>query len=235
VSDAASVVVDRLSALAAAHRAQGSRVGVGELLTAHRALTAIDPSSREDSRLALRAVLCSSRGDLERFDRAFAAVFGEARAPARQPSLEELGTIERAALPSAAIPGGAPPPPDPADEESVAVPAAWSNVELLRLRHKDFAQYSDAEMVAARLIASGVPAERVSVAARGERERPLATRLRRLGVHVLVVIERGIDVREVPRSLSVGRCLQFSDSLPWIRQPRNIAHVIRPKRVERGK
>jgi hypothetical protein len=150
VSDAASVVVDRLSALAAAHRAQGSRVGVGELLTAHRALTAIDPSSREDSRLALRAVLCSSRGDLERFDRAFAAVFGEARAPARQPSLEELGTIERAALPSAAIPGGAPPPPDPADEESVAVPAAWSDVELLRLRHKDFAQYSDAEMVAAR-------------------------------------------------------------------------------------
>jgi hypothetical protein len=150
VSDAASVVVDRLSALAAVQRAQGSRVGVGELLTAHRALAAIDSSSREDSRLALRAVLCSSRGDLERFDRAFTAVFGQARPLPEQPSLQELGSIERAALPRAAIPGSAPPPPAPPDEETVAVPAAWSDVELLRLRQKDFSQYTGAEMVAAR-------------------------------------------------------------------------------------
>jgi uncharacterized protein with von Willebrand factor type A (vWA) domain len=147
VSDPGSVVVERLSALAAAQRAQGSGVGVGELLAAHRALAAVDPSSREDSRLALRAVLCSSRLDLERFDRAFAAVFGDARALPEQRSLEELGTIERAALPSAAIPGSTP-PPSAADEETVAVPAAWSDVELLR--HKDFAQYNQAEMVAAR-------------------------------------------------------------------------------------
>jgi hypothetical protein len=140
------VVTARLSSLAAAQRAQGSRVGVGELLTAHRALAAIDASSREDSRLALRAVMCSCRSDLDRFDRAFGSVFGAARPLAEQPSLEELGMIERAALPSAGIPGAA--RAEAGSEEPLAVPAAWSDVELLR--HKDFAQYSEAEMVAAR-------------------------------------------------------------------------------------
>jgi hypothetical protein len=147
VSDGALAVTERLSALAAAQRAEGSRIGVGELLTAHRALAAIDPSSREDSRLALRAVMCSGRGDLERFDRAFAAVFGEATAFRDQPSLRELGTIERAALPSAAIPGAAARPPAES-QQTVAVPAAWSEVELLH--HKDFAQYTEAETVLAR-------------------------------------------------------------------------------------
>ena len=150
MSDPASVVVDRLSALAAAQRAQGSRVGVGELLNAHRALVAIDPSSREDARLALRAVMCSSRGDLERFELAFRSVFGEARTQPEQSSLEELGTIERAVLPRAAIPGDAPPPSAPEDDETAPVPAAWSDVELLRLRQKDFAQYNEAEMAIAR-------------------------------------------------------------------------------------
>jgi hypothetical protein len=122
-------------------------VGVGELLTAHRALASVDPSSREDSRLALRAVMCASRADLERFDRAFTAVFGDPAPLSEQPSLPELGTIERAAIPSAGIPGSAPQPP-PASDETVALPAAWSDVELLR--HKDFGRYSEAETVIAR-------------------------------------------------------------------------------------
>ncbi|MBV9940997.1 MAG: hypothetical protein JO262_02620, partial [Solirubrobacterales bacterium] len=42
-------VTDQLSALAASLRAQGSRVGMGELLTAHRALEAVDCTSREDA------------------------------------------------------------------------------------------------------------------------------------------------------------------------------------------
>jgi uncharacterized protein with von Willebrand factor type A (vWA) domain len=146
VSEAADAVTTRLGSLAAAQRAEGSRVGVGELLTAHRALAAIDASSREDSRLALRTVLCSGRADLERFDRAFAAVFGEARPLGRDSSLEELGAIERAAVPSAGIPGSAAQPPP--NGEQTAVPAAWSDVELLR--NKDFAQYTDAEMAIAR-------------------------------------------------------------------------------------
>jgi uncharacterized protein len=147
VSEAGAAVTERLSALAAAQRELGSRIGIGELLAAHRALAAIDPCSREDSRLALRVVLCSGRADLERFERAFTAVFGEPMPLREQPSLEELGAIERAALPSAAIPGAAPPPRSD-EREQLAVPAAWSDVELLR--HKDFAQYSEAEMAVAR-------------------------------------------------------------------------------------
>ena len=66
-SPLADRVTDQLAALASGLRAQGSRVGMGELLTAHQALDAVDCSSREDARLALRAVLCSERGDLIKF------------------------------------------------------------------------------------------------------------------------------------------------------------------------
>jgi uncharacterized protein with von Willebrand factor type A (vWA) domain len=143
----ATVLVDRLSSLGAALRAQGTRVGMGELLAAHRALAAVDVSSREDARLALRAVMCADRTDLERFELAFTAVFGSGQVPAGANPLDELGAIERAALPHAAIPG-ATTPGLAAPQDSVAVPAAWSDVELLH--EKDFAQYSEAEMALAR-------------------------------------------------------------------------------------
>ena len=144
----ADALVSRLGSLAALLRAQGSRVGVGELLDAHRALRVVDCSSREDSRLALRTVLCSGRSDMERFDRAFDAVFGAERGTAdadRADPLAELGAVTRSVLPRAAIPAS-----DPAQQvaERSAIPAAWSDLELLR--HKDFAQYSDAEMAVAR-------------------------------------------------------------------------------------
>jgi uncharacterized protein with von Willebrand factor type A (vWA) domain len=152
VSDGAAVVgqlgdavVHRLSALTAAMRVQGMRVGLGELLDAHRALAAVDASSREDSRLALRAVLCSSHRDLERFELAFTAVFGSEPIAEHEDPFEALGKIEKP-IPRAGVPGTAPsaqPEMDPS-----AVPAAWSDVELLG--HKDFSQYSDAEMVIAR-------------------------------------------------------------------------------------
>jgi uncharacterized protein with von Willebrand factor type A (vWA) domain len=119
---------------------------VGELLDAHRALAAVDASSREDSRLALRTVLCSSRADVQRFDAAFVAVFGDARV--QSDPLQDLGTIERSVLPHAAIPGTEVPPGPQGPEDALAVPAAWSDVELLR--EKDFAKYTDAEMALAR-------------------------------------------------------------------------------------
>ena len=142
-------VTDGLAALAASLRSQGSRVGLGELLTAHRALGAVDCTSREDARLALRAVLCSDRADLGKFDLAFMAVYGSGR-PIGQSPFDELGGIEREALPHAGLAtGGSPPPPSEGGELS-PVPAAWSDVELLR--HKDFATYTDAEMALARLL-----------------------------------------------------------------------------------
>jgi uncharacterized protein len=60
--------------------------------------------------------------------------------------LDELDGIPREALPHAAIPDSAPRPS--ADSDVQAVPAAWSDVELLR--HKDFAHYTDVEMAIAR-------------------------------------------------------------------------------------
>ncbi len=142
----AQAVTDRLAALGMEMRAEGVRVGVGELLTAHRALAAVDASAREDARLALRTVMCSRRDDLERFDRAFLAVFGDGRPPGRENPLSELGEVERSVLPRAGFASET--VMAPIEEEQPAVPAAWSEVELLR--EKDFASYSDAEMALAR-------------------------------------------------------------------------------------
>jgi uncharacterized protein with von Willebrand factor type A (vWA) domain len=144
---ASEPVVGPVSALAAVMRMQGSRVGMGEVLAAHRALSVVDAASREDARLALRAVLCSRHRDLESFELAFVSVFGEGReapAPPHSP-LSELGTIERAALPSMGMPDVS---GRQAEAGSEPVPAAWSQIELLH--EKDFTRYTPAEMAAAR-------------------------------------------------------------------------------------
>ena len=93
-------------------------------------------------RLALRTVLCSQRADLERFDPAFTAVFGDG-GRRRGPPLCALGTSSARRLPrwGPADPGGRQAGPAP-------VPAAWSDIELLH--EKDFARYTDAEMALAR-------------------------------------------------------------------------------------
>ncbi len=139
-------VTNSLAALTAALRSQGTRVGMGELLSAHRALAAVDCTSRDEARLALRAALCSGHADFERFERAFVAAFGSPEVSQPDSPLAELGAIEREALPRSGVPGSdtaAIGEPDP-----VTVPAAWSTVELLR--HKDFSQYTAAEMELAR-------------------------------------------------------------------------------------
>jgi uncharacterized protein len=138
-------IVTRLGDLTAVLRAQGTRVGVGELLAAVRGLQMVDCASREDVRLALRTVLCSQHADLERFDLAFVAVFGDGRVPlSPEDPLGALGHIER----PAPVMGLADPGAGAAQEESDVVPAAWSDIELLR--EKDFARYTDAEMALAR-------------------------------------------------------------------------------------
>ena len=141
---AADGVTARLGELVATLRAQGTRVGLGELLEAHRALAAIDAGARADVRLALRSVLCSDHAGFTSFDAAFVAVFGDGRSGGSDSPLSELGAIERAALPSMGMPdaGGA-----AAEPEAERVPAAYSAVELLR--EKDFARYTAAETVAA--------------------------------------------------------------------------------------
>jgi uncharacterized protein len=138
----------RLTLLVASMRAGGARVGVGELLAAHRALTAIDPSDRATAYYALRASLCSRRDDLAAFDAAFAEWFS---APPPEPleppeSLDEVASL---VLPRVAVPASEVPRVGPAEEVEV-VPAAWSDVELLK--QKDFADYTEAERRVARAI-----------------------------------------------------------------------------------
>ena len=163
----AAAVEARVSALAAYMRAAGAAVGVGELLAAHRALDAVDPTRRENVFFALRSVMCATRADFDLFAEAFAVVFAPAGMP--EDPFEALGQIERAALPRVGV---------PMENEAEAVleeqpaPAAWSDEELLR--EKDFAEYSDDERAVARTLlvrlARRTP-QRVSRRTRGTRRR----------------------------------------------------------------
>ena len=141
----AAAVVDRIGALAERMRAAGAAVGVGEVLTAHEALASVDPASREDSFHALRPVLCSQRRDVAAFEEAFVATFGRPYAPEPPP---ELLDAARTVLPTTGVPAVAPPPAMGEEGDLVPVAAAWSDVELLR--HKDFADYTNAERAVAR-------------------------------------------------------------------------------------
>jgi uncharacterized protein len=139
----AAAVTPRLQQLTATLRGLGVRVGVGELLSAHRALAAVDAGSREQAFHALRATLCSTRADHEPFALAFAAVFGDEAAPDDLDAA--MGALAGPALPRAALASESGPP---AVVELDAVPAAWSEQELLRT--KDFAAFTDAERAAVR-------------------------------------------------------------------------------------
>jgi uncharacterized protein with von Willebrand factor type A (vWA) domain len=181
VFDPTSTLVAQLGSLTATMRSEGGRVGVGELLAAHRALAIVDCSSREESRLALRAALCSSRDDLARFERAFTAVFGATPWPDRsiEDPLEQLGAIERSVLPRAAVPGAD--ARREGSEERTLVPAAWSDIE--QLREKDFAHYTDAEMAIARVLIARLARRgptRLSRRLRPVRRRSHAPDIRRL-------------------------------------------------------
>jgi uncharacterized protein with von Willebrand factor type A (vWA) domain len=146
----------RLTLLAASMRAGGVRVGIGELISAHRALSAVDPGNRDAAYFALRATLCSRREDLPAFDAAFAEWFLPAPAELPEPP-EALDEAAKLVLPRVALPAaqGLPEPTAELD----AVPSAWSDVELLR--DKDFADYTEEERRRARRairrLATGAP------------------------------------------------------------------------------
>src|SRR5215210_5500064 len=109
-------------------RAAGARVGIDELLGAHRALAAVDPADRGAAYFALRATMCSRRDDLVAFDAAFAELFAP---PAQQPPALPA-ELEPAALvlPRVAVP--AQEVAIPAEGQADVVPSAWSDAELLR-------------------------------------------------------------------------------------------------------
>jgi uncharacterized protein len=142
---AREAVIAPLSELASRMRAGGARVGMGELLGAHRALGAVDCASRVEAFYALRAALCSSRADQAVFAQAFADTFAGAPMPPELDQIMDIGAIQKPAPPRVGVPSL----DDEAMQEGVEpVPAAWSEAELLR--EKDFATYSDAERALAR-------------------------------------------------------------------------------------
>jgi uncharacterized protein with von Willebrand factor type A (vWA) domain len=158
----------RLALLVASLRAGGVRAGVGELLAAHRALAAVDMTSREDAYLALRTTLCSRREDLEVFAAAFEATFPSEGLPPAPPALDEAAQLALPRVPGETSGGrGGEPGPLPADRDAEPLPAAWSEVELLR--GKDFADYTDAERAIARRLL-------IRLAARGPRRSSRRTR-----------------------------------------------------------
>jgi uncharacterized protein with von Willebrand factor type A (vWA) domain len=142
----------RLALLVASMRAGGARVGVDELLTAHRVLRAVDAANRDRAYLALRAALCSRRDDLVVFEAAFAATFGrrseDDEERDRPEVLDDLREAASPALPRLGIPAAQ--RPEMVEAEPDPVPAAWSDVELLH--DKDFSEYTDAERRVARRI-----------------------------------------------------------------------------------
>ncbi len=109
LSGSALRLTGRLTLLVASMRAGGARVGIGELLSAHRALAAIDPSNRETAYFALRAALCSRRDDIAPFDAAFAEWFSTP-APDRPDAPEKLDEVASLVLPRVNVPAarGAP-------------------------------------------------------------------------------------------------------------------------------
>ena len=139
-------MVPEVVAVARAMRAGGARVGTGEVESAARALAVVG-ASREDSYLAMRAIMCSRREDLAVFDVAFATVFGTREMPltTKPPPLPPGVEL---ALPR--TPFGEGPPKTLGEEEPEVRPAAWSDVELLL--DKDFAEYTDAERALARAV-----------------------------------------------------------------------------------
>jgi uncharacterized protein len=160
----------RLALFTAALRAGGVRAGVGELLAAHRALAAVDPASRDEAYHALRAALCSRREDLEVFDAVFEASFADVGPALQNDVIDETAQAILPRSPGEAKPaarGGERSSERPLDLEDEPVPAAWSELELLR--DKDFAAYTDRERaIARRLLAR--------LAARGPRRRTRRTR-----------------------------------------------------------
>lgn len=133
-------------------------------MAAHRALAAVDASSRHEAYFALRSTLCARREDAEVFDAAFTACFDGCEEPPI-----ELSGRAAPALPRVAMPGDASMSVERPGSQlnPVPVPAAWSDEELLR--EKDFAEYSEAERILARRLMA-------SLAARGPRRVSRRTR-----------------------------------------------------------
>lgn len=157
-----AALVRRLAAFGRVLREAGAEVGPGRLQDAVLALDTIDLRSRDEGYWALRCTLISHQKDIEAFDAAFEAFWGNAEAvpaedeppglPARTEEPDETGEPEAAASDDvrerSVIAAGD--EEDTRDEDDGGVPSgsSWSAAE--RLRDLDFAEYSAAELRSSR-------------------------------------------------------------------------------------
>lgn len=146
---------DTVVGLARTLRAAGVDASPDRVHALMSALSLLDPALRADVYWAGRLTLCSSFDDVRRYDRVFAAYFGDRpaalvrrpAAPAAQLRLVSMsaddGTVAAA----------------DDDAEASAVPAAASRIELLR--HRDIASLttSDRALLARLLAAFALPGE----------------------------------------------------------------------------
>jgi uncharacterized protein with von Willebrand factor type A (vWA) domain len=155
-------VTGAVTELAREMRARGTQVGVGEVLSAHRALAAVDPADRRQAYLALQAAMCSGHADLPRFAAAWAACFGDGLI--EPPKIDPVAT---AVLPRAAVPMAESGPVELGEIEELR-PSAASEIELLR--DKDFAEYTATERALALGLLERIARRRPT--RRGRRTRP---------------------------------------------------------------
>ena len=177
-------MLDAVGALAEDMRRRGARVGVGEVLAAHRALAAVDPADRAQAFHALRATLCCSRADLDAFALAFAALvasaagddprlaLGEVDPATAVPMTVPIGESFTGSRDVAAIRGGVGDDGAGRPLDLEPAPGAWSDDE--RLRERDFATYTDAERRAVRRLIARIAAR--APRRRSRRMRPGRTR-----------------------------------------------------------
>jgi uncharacterized protein with von Willebrand factor type A (vWA) domain len=135
-----------LLTLVARLRADGVRCGSERVMTAHRALAAVEPDRRR-ARAALRASLCAGRRDVEAFERAFDELFGDQPIVPIDPGKGEPQATG-ADLAGAGLAAAEEAEPD-ADETHRL--SEWSAIEVLR--EKSFRAYtpSDRELARAEL------------------------------------------------------------------------------------
>src|SRR3954465_9106247 len=140
---------DTVVGLARTLRAAGVDASPDRVHALMAALSVLDPALRADVYWAGRLTLCSGADDVRRYDRVFAAYFGDRPAalvrrptvPAAQLRLFSMSTDDATAA------------GEQGEGESTPVPAAASSTEILR--HRDIASLSaDDRVLLARLLAA---------------------------------------------------------------------------------
>src|SRR3954468_6132452 len=216
--DRVADTTDTVVGLARTLRAAGVDASPDRVHGLVAALTLLDPALRADVYWAGRLTLCSSADDVRRYDRVFAAYFGDRPAALIRRSVAPAAQLRLVSM--SADDTGSPPPSG--DSEPTPVPAAASRVEILR--HRDIASLSaDDRVLLSRLLAAfALPGElrrtRRTTPGRGsivDRRRTLHELLRSGGEPVEIATRtRRLQPRRVVLLVDVsGSMSSYADAL----------------------